>query len=512
MKDDSRLFRWVLLLTSLLTIGFLVAAALRENFLAQWYQVQGKYRQHLQAKATDDRGRELLKNFRRELKQVSVPALGAVDRCVSCHNGIDDPRMTDVPRPHRLHPGDILKNHPVDRFGCTVCHQGQGAATNFYDAKADNVAWDYPLLTKELTQSSCAACHDVSKLNAIAPQQVALLTEGLRLYQEKSCASCHKIGGRGGALGPALDDEGSKTRHQLIMTAMKPPYTTWRWHEAHFRDPAGVVAGSQMKNPTVTNQEALALTVYMLSLRKRDVPESYLAPDKIEQKARAIHPQPLTGQQVYRQNCFACHGEGTYGRWDKIFKRFIPAIRGPSLQATADRAYLETNIAKGRPGTQMPAWEMQAGGLQPDEISALSAFLLAPVAGQPTVDRAKLNLVTAHLVRGDPQRGEKLFLRNCAGCHGIAGHGGVAPELDNPTFQQAATDDFIVATIRNGRRNTAMPSFQPGARKDAGASVAGLTDAELSDVLSFVRSLAHGSAKPQVSQAQPAKFSAGDKR
>jgi mono/diheme cytochrome c family protein len=507
MKDDSRLFQWVLLLTSLLTIGFLVAAALRENFLAQWYRVQGEYQQHLQAKATDDRGRELLKNFRRELKQVSVPALGVVDRCVSCHNGIDDPRMTDVPRPHQVHPGDILKNHPVDRYGCTVCHQGQGAATNFFDAKADDVAWDYPLLTKELTQSSCAACHDVSKLHAIAPQQVALLTEGLRLYQEKSCASCHKIGGRGGALGPALDNEGAKTKHQLILTNLKPPHTTWNWHLAHFRDPAGIVAASQMKNPTVTNYEALALTVYMLSLRVRDVPESYLAPDKIEQKARALHPHALSGEQVFRQNCFACHGDGTYGRWDKIFKRFIPAIRGPSLQATADRAYLETNIAKGRPGTQMPAWELQAGGLQPTEISALAAFLLSPVAGHSAANAVKL--AASHVARGDAQRGEKLFLRNCAGCHGVAGHGGVAPELNNPTFQQAAGDDFIVATIRNGRRNTAMPSFQPGAGNSAAPAIRGLTNGELSDLLAFVRSLGHPATKPQTSQARVSRTSGG---
>jgi mono/diheme cytochrome c family protein len=510
MKDWSRLFRWVLLLTSLLTMGYLVAAALRENFLAQWYQVQGDYLQILQAKATDERGRELLKNFRRELKQASVPALGAVDRCVSCHNGIDDPRMTDVPRPHRVHPGDVLKNHPVDRYGCTVCHQGQGPATNFEDAKASDAAWDYPLLDKQLTQSSCLACHDALRLKAIAPQQVALLTEGMRLYEAKSCASCHKIGGRGGILGPALDDEGSKTRHQLIMTNLKPPYTTWRWHQAHFRDPAGMVVGSQMKNPTVTNGEALALTVYMLSLRQRDVPESYLAPDKIEQKARALHPVPRTGEQLYRQSCFACHGEGTFGRWDTIFKRFIPAVRGPSLQATATREYLEANINRGRPGTQMPAWEQQAGGLLPAEITALANFLLTSVSGQkPAALPVHLGVAVA---RGDAAKGESLFLKKCAGCHGVAGHGGVAPELNNPTFQQAATDDFIVATIRHGRRNTAMPSFQPGAGNPGGPATIGLSDVELGDLLAFVRTFGQSTGKQQSSQAQPAKSPSGGTR
>ncbi|HKZ53666.1 MAG TPA: hypothetical protein VJ085_10355, partial [Candidatus Acidoferrales bacterium] len=70
MRDPSRLYRWTLLLTSLLTLAYLVAAAVRENYLAQWQQVQRDYREILAEKATDERGRELLKNFRIELKQV----------------------------------------------------------------------------------------------------------------------------------------------------------------------------------------------------------------------------------------------------------------------------------------------------------------------------------------------------------------------------------------------------------------------------------------------------------
>jgi len=493
MNDPSTRFRWVLLLASLVTIGYLVAAALRENFLAEWYTLQKEYRQLLQSKASDDQGRALARDFRIELKQVSVPQLKAVDRCVSCHNGIDDPRMTGVRQPHAVHPGDILKNHPADRYGCTICHQGQGVATSFRDAKGDDVSWDYPLLPRELTQSSCLACHDVERLPR---QQVALVLEGKKLFDEKSCASCHKLGGRGGTLGLALDNEGAKTRHQLIMVNLKPPYTTWRWHQAHFRDPGGVVAGSQMKNPTVTEHEALALTAFMLSLRQRDVPESYLAPDKIEQKARALHPQPLSGERLYRNYCFACHGDGTYGRWDTTFRRFIPAVRGPSLLATADPAYLEAQIALGRPGTQMPAWDARAGGLQPDEVKALVAYLgksgrmLSGKAG--IFDRFAQNDNAPVLARGDANRGAALFIQNCAGCHGVAGHGGVAPELANPTFQQAASDAFIVTTIRNGRRGTAMPSFQPrvpGARS--------LSDAEIADLLAFIRALGPAARKPQ---------------
>jgi mono/diheme cytochrome c family protein len=490
MKDYSRLFRWALLVSSLVTLVLLVGAALRENYLSQWQFIQRAYRDILQEKATDERGRELLANYRVGLRQVSVPALGTVDRCVTCHVGIDDPRMTDVAQPFRVHPGDVLRYHPVDRFGCTVCHHGQGAATNIRDAKAEDVFWDYPLLTAELTQASCLACHDARELPR---KQVPLLLEGMRLYEGKSCGSCHQIGGRGGTRGPALDNVGAKTRHQFPMVNVKPPHTTWNWHLAHFRDPAGVVAGSQMKNPTVTHREALALTVYMLALWNRDVPESYLAPDKITQKFHKLRPQPQSAETLYRQYCFACHGDGTYTRWDKTFNRFIPAIRGASLAATATRDYLESNIAKGRPGTEMPAWEKRGGGMLPEEISVLVDYLRAG---------SSLTTAAARLAPGDAERGSILFSQNCAGCHGPAGLHGIAPELANPTFLQSASDAFIVTTIRNGRRGTPMPAFQrPG--------TAGLTDREIADLLAYIRTWGGSGEAPKTAAGKKTTTDAG---
>ena len=50
--------------------------------------------------------------------------------------------------------------------------------------------------------------------------------------------------------------------------------------------------------------------------------------------------------------------------------------------------------------------------------------------------------------------------------------------------EQAASDEFIVTTIRNGRKGTAMPSFQPQV-----PGAAGFTDADLGNLLAFVREL-----------------------
>jgi len=57
-----------------------------------------------------------------------------VDRCETCHLGVDKPTYTasDVPREFRTHPRRdmLLASHPPEKFGCTSCHQGQGRATS----------------------------------------------------------------------------------------------------------------------------------------------------------------------------------------------------------------------------------------------------------------------------------------------------------------------------------------------------------------------------------------------
>ena len=90
-----------LLGASLLTIALLAAAALRENVFAPWRLHQravranpceeSRRRSRSQAGARLPRGDEAGRPAR---------ARRTIDRCVSCHNGIDDPRMTDVANPH----------------------------------------------------------------------------------------------------------------------------------------------------------------------------------------------------------------------------------------------------------------------------------------------------------------------------------------------------------------------------------------------------------------------------
>ena len=62
--------------------------------------------------------------------------LDRIDRCTSCHVGMDEfsnPSLTNdfTKNPYKAHPDitGLIKNHPFRKYGCTECHGGQGLAT-----------------------------------------------------------------------------------------------------------------------------------------------------------------------------------------------------------------------------------------------------------------------------------------------------------------------------------------------------------------------------------------------
>ncbi len=468
----TRADRWVkltLLVSSGVTLAFLVAAMVRENFLSSWRYHQRTYQQMLTSSA-DERQRKLGAAFAIEIRQVDLPQLGTTDRCISCHTGIDNPALAGAPQPYRPHSGDHLKHHPVSKYGCTICHRGQGGATTFSEAKATDAFWDYPLLPARLTQASCGTCHAAdSPLMATHAPELAL---GRQLFLDRGCQGCHKLDGVGGQLGPALDGEGQKIKHQLPLAHLKGQHSLPNWLEQHFANPQAIVPGSQMRPPRLTTKENEALTIYMLSLSKRDLPQTYIPGDWIAARDRELHHKELEPGVLFRRLCAGCHSDGTCSTWDPFFKRFIPAVRGPGLRGVADRDYLSTAITGGRPGTLMPGWGKSSGGLTDEQIGKLVDYLMEG-DGRPAQRQTKLT----PLGGGNSQRGGELFTQLCAGCHGS---NRLAPTLSNSLFLKSASDDLIVQTIRNGRIDTAMPAFQR-------SGAAGLSDDEVRDLLAFLR-------------------------
>jgi cytochrome c2 len=153
-----------------------------------------------------------------EVKQTWDAKLGITDRCMTCHMGVDNPKMTDVPQPYRVHPD--IKPHAFNQLGCTVCHEGQGMATTKHAAHVmenlegrfgpfdeQEMGWSRPMLPLEYVQASCNKCHNV--MEAPVPGAERLDT-GWKIVQEKGCQTCHYIVDSGAKQAPELSIVGTK--------------------------------------------------------------------------------------------------------------------------------------------------------------------------------------------------------------------------------------------------------------------------------------------------------------
>jgi hypothetical protein len=205
-----------------------------------------------------------------QIHQVLLPGLQRVDRCTTCHLGVDDPTMKNAPEPFRYHAG--LAPHVASRFGCTICHGGQGLATDKQDAHGSVPFWQSPLLARDYIRASCGRCHKEGDVPGV-PE----LAEGRRLFETEGCRRCHKLDGVGGSIGPDLTEEGASHRSP-------------EWLERHFLAPNAVSAGSAMPNFHFTREQARALTYYMLSLTNEEMGSYYSS-------VRLI-PSPEYGQRI----------------------------------------------------------------------------------------------------------------------------------------------------------------------------------------------------------------------
>lgn len=73
------------------------------------------------------------------------------------------------------------------------------------------------------------------------------------LYFTQVCQACHAVGGKGGAIGPALDGVGSRLTAEAI--------------DQRLKDPASVQADSKMPNLNLTDENRAALVAWLTQLR-----------------------------------------------------------------------------------------------------------------------------------------------------------------------------------------------------------------------------------------------------
>ncbi len=512
----------VLLVSSIVSLGVLALSASEENFSGAWRDAQADYQVLLLETADGELARQAAKAFRVEHKQIYLPELARVDRCTTCHLGVENPAMAEVPQPIRRHSGDLLRFHPPDKFGCTICHQGQGQATvkDFAHGWRPDGApvpfMDSPMLRGDAVYTSCGRCHDELDLYGGAEDLFArneegdgasakpMIDEGVlsaslpgadrlaaakKLVVQSGCLGCHQYRGRGGTLGPDLTYVGDKTRHDFDFTHIEGEHTVEQWLFEHFKYPRRVSPTTVMPDMGLTDDQARDLALYMGAFHRKDAPASHMP----EPAALASSRVPVRGETLYKMYCSACHGPDGYGStmrqglwqsdadpwgrsWDArnivIEQRSDMEVLTPSLNlgdtlAVASDDYLRRVVTYGRPGTKMLAWA-EEGGLSGDEITLLVQYLRS--WQEPPPDMAAVSSA-----RGDVRVGGALYRSNCAGCHGAAGQGGIGVTLNSPTFLAVASDAFLRDTIVYGRPNTAMPAWR------------GFDAQEVSDLLAYLR-------------------------
>ena len=127
-----------------------------------------------------------------------------------------------LPSPFASHPRLELfvgsaSPHPQAVFGCTVCHEGQGSATDFKWASHtpndaaqrrawraehrwfDNPDWIFPMYPRRFAESACLKCH--REMGELAPSErfadppAPKLSRGYQLILAHGCFGCHDLSG-----------------------------------------------------------------------------------------------------------------------------------------------------------------------------------------------------------------------------------------------------------------------------------------------------------------------------
>jgi len=180
------------------------------------------------------------------------------------------------------------------------------------------------------------------------------------------------------------------------------------------------------------------------------------------------------GEQLFNQNCAACHQEDAVGK-----PGLAPSLTNKELLSIASDTFLTKTINEGRAGTGMGPFKH----LGDDKIKAIVDFLRSHE--QLPNRSAEVDAEAAN--QGDPRKGELWFEQICSTCHGIKGDGyasgGTGTAIGLKGFLNAASDGFIRESIKMGRSNTRMLSFQ------SPAAMANLTDQEIDDIIAYLRTL-----------------------
>ena len=384
---------------------------------------------------------------------VNFIRVGKMDRCQTCHLAIDKKGYEKYPQPFTTHP-DLTtylggsSAHPIDKTGCTVCHEGMGQSVSFRDAAhmpqnekqkeewekkyhwEQPHLWDYPMLPVGMTEASCAKCH---KQQVYIPK-ADKLNLAYATYERAGCYACHKTKGFENVKkpGPILTKIDSKLSQDWVKNWIRNPKavkpTTWMprfFYNSNNNEPADAP-----RNEAEIN----AIAAYLFANAE---------PHEFAVKNPG-HGDAKRGEEIVKQiGCQGCHvvGEGsrsdagprrTFGQplenignkttyewiynWVRDPKHYSPATYMPNLRLTDAQV---ADVATYLVGLKGPAGD--APKATPD-AKVTDDVLLDYMKNVMPFEDAKAQLAKMSPQQKQVDLGQRAISRyGCFSCHDIKG-------------------------------------------------------------------------------------------
>jgi cytochrome c2 len=367
--------------------------------------------------------RRSMKDFDERIIQINVNPPGAslnnlggaglVDRCQSCHVGTD-PRFVppqisltkadlgmakSTDAPFTSHPDiDLLKWHPLEKFGCSPCHGGNGRAIDSVRRGHGRYEhWLWPLYYRENFEAGCQQCHAGDMVTEHAP----VLNEGKQLFRSKGCVGCHRFNGFDN------QDEQLVTARQRIMAIEK----TKADDESEI--PRLQKLGDNAPDNAAAEKFYGQATNLTVEISRMDAERETLEgrSHNLIQEIKKVGPDLKEARQ-------------------KLHKEWIP--------------YWIAHTTEFRPTTKMPQFRFAAG-----DVEAISAFIWQNALTGPALD---------HQQPGNSAHGKQLLeSRGCLACHSV----GVGSSAVGGTFAanlsrvgEKDNFDYLVRWVHNPRQRT----------------------------------------------------------
>lgn len=401
------------------------------------------------------------------------------DRCITCHQNIDAVETGNVPSfPHGAHGVDIhnvdafLKSreeakdinrkaakgqgspvpvptaetfghpfsthpnpdlyltaaspHPMQKFGCSGCHDGQGSGTSFQNASHSpnspdvaekwhkeysyfhNHFWETPMYPKRLAEAACVKCHHNVVELGVNPKfgnSAPKLFAGYELVRKYGCFGCHEINGfnAGKPIGPDMrlepqtDDEAARIAADPTATAgamrkVGPGLrhfgtkATKEWAEFWVHNPQDFRKDTRMPRFfDLTNQndkqakrfqpvEIAAMVAYLLKKSE---------PMKLEKPADDYQANAERGKMLFSQRgCLACHEHDAFAGAKADFGPNLTNVHEKIKPGEDGRNWVYTWIRdpeRHSPRTRMPQLFLEPEGegeKRVDPAADIAAFLL----------------------------------------------------------------------------------------------------------------------------------------